>query len=259
VQRLGLDPVRAARRLMAYQHVLSGVPLPEPPRGVAAGVTVACCVTDRAQLEANLLASPDLGAGGPHEVLLYRGCAGAAAAINDALERSPGRAVVWAHQDVYLPRGWFARAAWQLGLAGRAAGRAPAVAGVYGVLDGGAGAAGRVGRVVDRERLLDEGVRLPAAAATLDELVLVLPPDTGLRADPALGFHLYGADLALQAAVLGRPAAVLDAPCLHNSRTTGLPAAFHASAAALAAKWPGRVPVPTSCGWVGPDGVVRPL
>jgi len=62
----------------------------------------------------------------------------------------------------------------------------------------------RAGRVVDRLRLLHEPATLPGVVETLDELLLVLPRATPLGFDPGLGFHLYGADVCLQAARSGR-------------------------------------------------------
>ncbi len=57
----------------------------------------------------------------------------------------------------------------------------------------------RIGWVVDRGRMLRDGPELPARVATLDELLLIVKRDSGLRFDPALGFHLYGADICIQA------------------------------------------------------------
>ena len=107
------------------------------------------------------------------------------------------------HQDVYLPAGWDRRVMRQLREAERRFGPI-GIAGVYGVGEvdepaDGPPRAERIGWVVDRGRLLREGPDLPARVATLDELLLILPRGTPLRADPALGFHLYGADLCLQA------------------------------------------------------------
>jgi hypothetical protein len=123
------------------------------------------------------------------------------------------------------------------------------VAGVYGVwLD--KGVTRRAGHVVDRDRLLWEPEALPAAIETLDELLMAVLRPTPLRFDPALGFHFYGADLCLAARQRGLAAAVLDAPCLHNSRSVGLPPEFHASGRVFARKWASRLPVATSCALV---------
>ena len=101
------------------------------------------------------------------------------------------------------------------------------VAGVYGVGPVRQGeavlAAERIGRVKDRGRMLNDGPELPARAPTLDELLLVLPRDTPLRFDPALGFHLYGADICLQAAERGLAVVVLEAPCDQHRRASDCP------------------------------------
>ena len=91
-------------------------------------------------------------------------------------------------------------------------------------------AAGRIGWVVDRGRMLRDGQELPARVATLDELLLIVKRDSGLRFDPDLGFHLYGADICLQASEQGLAVVALAAQCHHNSRSVGLPEAFFASA-----------------------------
>jgi hypothetical protein len=96
-------------------------------------------------------------------------------------------------------------------------------------------------------RSLDEGVPLPARAATLDELLVVVPSGTPLKVEPALGFHLYGADLCLQSAERGLAVVVIDAYCHHNSRNIGLPREFFGSAEAFAQKWHHRLPVATAC------------
>jgi hypothetical protein len=76
---------------------------------------------------------------------------------------------------------------------------------------------------------------------------LVVPRGTPLRADPALGFHLYGADLCLQAREKGFAAVAIGALCHHNSRNVGLNGAFFDSARAFTNKWADRLPIATPC------------
>ena len=137
------------------------------------------------------------------------------------------------------------------------------VAGVYGVGEVVASdtpgcplAAERIGWVVDRGRLLSEGPGLPAPVATLDELLLIVRRETPLRFDPAMGFHLYGADLCLQARERGQAVVALGAPCHHNSRRVGLPESFFPSAEAFLQKWADRLPIATSCVVFDRDGEV---
>ncbi len=221
-----------------------------------------CCVSSEPVLRSNLLASPCVAPKSSHEVILVKNCPSAADGLNLGLARSSGEWVISLHQDVFLPEGWDRRVLLQLREAERRFG-AIGVAGVYGV--GPARelsvslAAERIGRVVDRGRVLRDGPELPALAATLDELLLVVRRDSALRFDPRLGFHLYGADICLQAAELGLPVVVIDALCHHNSRSVGLPEAFYQSAQVFARKWAHRLPVATACVIIDQSGAVHVL
>jgi Glycosyltransferase like family len=208
------------------------------------------CVSDDELLQSNLLTSPCLRRGSRHEVILVRGCKSAAKGLNLGIERAAGEWIVCVHQDVFLPGGWDLQLARQLQEADLRFGPI-GVAGVYGVgpaiRQDGCLAAERVGCVVDRGRELHEAGELPARANTLDESLLVVPEDTPLRFDPELGFHLYGADLCLQAAERGLAVVAIEAPCEHNSRSIGLPPEFFKSAEVFARKWQHRLPVATPC------------
>jgi hypothetical protein len=211
------------------------------------------CVSDSSILEANLLSSPCLNDGSPNELVAVRSCPSAADGLNLGLERAKHEWLVCCHQDVFLPGDWDRLLAQQLQEAEQRFGPI-GVAGVYGVGEVIACgdptqplAAERIGWVVDRGRMLRDGPELPAQVATLDELVLVVRRDTPLRFDPALGFHLYGADICLQAREQGLAVVALAAPCHHNSRSVGLPEAFYDSAAIFARKWGHRLPVATPC------------
>lgn len=243
-QRLGLETCLARSQTLTY--IVGARPLPEPPAGVVAPVTVGVCCNDAEVLADNLLASPDLQ-DGPHQVLTIEGASSLAAGFDAVLAQAQHDLVVFVHQDVYLPRGWFARLRQQYVAAQRITGERVGVLGVYGVRGTPDGLV-RAGRVADRDALLDETTPLPEIVSSLDEIVLAVPRDTPLRPDPALGFHLYGSDLALAAERAGLVALAIDAPCHHNSQQgRELPAAFHASAAVLRARWPERLPLATPC------------
>ncbi len=224
------------------------------------------CVSSQVTLHANLLASPCLDADSPHEAILVNNCPSAADGLNLGIARAKHDWVVCLHQDVWLPGGWDRRLCQQLESARRQFGPI-GVAGVYGVgsprllhadsesehdvgeRPSGASryAVNRSGRVVHNGHKLFDGRGLPARVATLDELLLVVPRDTPLRFDRDLGFHLYGADICLQARERELAVVVLDAPCHHNTRTVSLPKPFFRSAQVLAGKWAHRLPVATSC------------
>jgi hypothetical protein len=208
------------------------------------------CISDDEILQSNLLASPCLTHDSSHEVILVKSCKSAADGLNFGVNRAKCGWIVCVHQDVVLPTGWDHKLLEQLQAAEQLFGPI-GVAGVYGVgpaiHQNGGFAADRIGWVVDRGRVLHELPALPARAATLDELLLVVPGDTPLRFDPALGFHLYGADLCLQAAERDLAVVALEAPCDHNTRHNTLPEAFFQSAEVFAEKWKHRLPVATPC------------
>jgi SAM-dependent methyltransferase len=242
-----VHPEAALEPLDTYQYVVSGRKLPDAPAAFAtAPITFVACVNDEDQLESNLLRSPCLDPGTPHELILMRRQTSAAEGFNTALEKATHDLVVFAQQDIYLPRGWDSQLLRQF----REAERRFASVGVAGVFGYTFGPEGKtdLGRVIDRQTLYDMPAPLPARADGLDEIVLAVRRDTPLRFDPALGFHLYGADICLSSRQRGLPIAVLDAPCLHNSLFAFLPPAFHAAREVLLDKWPEIRPLHSSMG-----------
>ncbi len=210
------------------------------------------CVSNMALLEANLLASPCLDAGSPNEVIVVKGCPAAANGLKLAFEWARREWIACVHQDVFLPRGRDQLVTDQLKEAERRFGPI-GVAGVYGVgaaittdEPGQPLGAERIGWVNDRGRVLRDGPELPARVATLDEIVLVIRRNSGLRFDPELGFYLYGADICLQAHEQGLAVVALAAPCHHNSCSIGLPEGFwpvprfSPANAATGCRWPHR-------------------
>lgn len=213
------------------------------------------CVSDWALLARYLLASPDVAAGA-RPLYAVAGAHSAAEAFNPLIAglQGPGW-LIWVHQDVRLPQGWLSRFETALAEAERRLGPL-AVAGVYGVRDHGARAR-RAGHVLDRGVLLREAEPLPCRVDSLDELLVAVRVDSGLRMDARLGFDLYATDLVLQARALGLGSAVVDAYCEHWSSTPREGAAPAALASRLArsaevfeAKWVGALPIQTTWGLI---------
>jgi SAM-dependent methyltransferase len=257
LEHLRADAFRTRMYLDAPELVLSARPF-DPGPGAAdvarqEPITFVACVNDEAQLRDNLLASPCLGPGTPHEVLLVRDAPSAAEGLGWGRERARHDLVVCLHQDMYLPAGWPARFRAQLREAERRFGPV-GVAGVYG-LERNPEAPDRSfarGRVVDRHQVLQGGDG-PSRVHSLDEIVLAFPRGSPLRLDPALGWHFYGADVAWAAQKHGRVAVAVDAPCLHNSLGgPQVPQAFFESAAVFREKWRADLPIQTSCAVVRP-------
>lgn len=179
----------------------------------------------------------------------------AAAAFNPALDAQAAQGtdwLVWVHQDVVFPPGWedlFRQALHD------ACAQWPtlAVAGLYGVRGVGQQSV-RAGHVLDRGQLLKEPAPLPCLVDSLDELLVAVRVDSGLRMDPAMGFDFYATDLVLQAQAAGMCAAALDAYCEHWSDTPaqgemppGLIERVKNNGHAFEQKWAHRLPIKTPC------------
>jgi SAM-dependent methyltransferase len=242
-----IHPDMALEPLDTFQYIVSGTKLPDAPaRFATEPITFAACVNDHDQLESNLLRSPCLEPGTPHEVILMRDQTSAADGFNTVLEKARHDLVVFVQQDLYLPRGWDSRFLEQVHAAERQY-RSIGVAGVFGYTFGPDGTTS-LGRVLDRQMLYAMPAPLPARVDGLDEIVLAVRRDTPLRFDPELGFHLYGADLCLSSRRQGLPVVVVDAPCLHNSLFAYLTPDFHRARQRLLAKWPDIRPLHSSMG-----------
>jgi 2-polyprenyl-3-methyl-5-hydroxy-6-metoxy-1,4-benzoquinol methylase len=248
---LALDPERLQFLLSVYQYIVSGqamTPAPADERPM----TIVACVNDEAQFANNLGASPCLRSG-THQLLLARDAKSAAEGINAGITAAVHPLVGVVHQDVYLPEGWPARVQNALAAAEKQLGPL-GVAGVVGMTRHGS----RdfiAGRVLDRLNLIAPETALPQPALSLDELALILPKNSPVRFDPALGWHNYGTDAVMQANAHGLVAAILDAPVLHNSRGANiLYQDFLDSMRVLANKWRHRWPLETTVMRVETDG-----
>jgi len=242
---VGVPPSRALRSLDAYQYIFRATKLPTVDTP-STPITFVACVNDEDQLNSNLLRSPCLWPGTPHQLLPYRGMRSAADGFNEGLANATNDLVVLVQQDVYLPQGWDQRFTDQVAQAEQRFGPL-GVIGTFG-LRYHHGELEHLGCAVDRDTLLDFTGDLPAAVDGLDEIVLGVRRDSGLRAEPRLGFHLYGADLTLTAADAGLTNVVVDAPLFHNSLFAEVAASFHESREVLLRKWPHVRPLCTNMG-----------
>lgn len=250
-EALGVPAAIALRNLGMYQMILhctrwdmSALARPAP----ALPVSVVVPVNRPWQYELNLARSPGLREIGA-EVIPVQGAESAAQAFAIGAERASHAWRVLVHQDVYFPVG--SGHALVRGLAAvEQAGLRGAPVGFAGIEPGEDGRSVRhAGLVIDRTHCFDH----PGGqqALSLDELAIALHRDSALTIDPALGWHLWGTDLCLQACHrAGRAVGqVLRVPLFHNSTNTGeLPAAFHDSAAVLLERHPEANSIPTLCG-----------
>lgn len=177
--------------------------------------TLGVAANNEIVLNNTLLRSPDVSS--CSQILIQRGFSSAGIAYNGALEKAKTDVVAFAHQDVYLPQGWkrdLDRTLNWLATANPNWG----VLGAFGITlspyPEPFGHCYSTGLKRELGAPFDE----PREAQTLDELVLIVRLSSGLRFDEKLpGFHLYGADLCLQARQAGMGCYIIPAFCIHNS------------------------------------------
>ena len=209
-------------------------------------------------LEGNLLRSSDRKLA--NEIVVEVNANSAAEAYNEGVAKCTGFIIVFAHQDVFLPPGFsykLVQAVVRLSSVDRNWG----VTGVYGVNGAGEG----VGHVYSTglRRFLGEAFSSPVRVSTLDEMVLIVRRESGLRFDEKLpGFHLYGTDICLEAEARGMRNYVLPCFALHNSNGIKyLPLSFWQAYLYLRKKWKNRLPIFTPCTTIsfGCSSMVRQL
>lgn len=173
---------------------------------------LACASHSDAILNANLLASPEI-ASGALPVHVERGAPSATIAYNRALDATDAPIVIFAHHDVYLPPGWSA-------LLARRLAELPADWALFGAFGVGMDAAhigpvwsSSLGQIVGRVPLQ------PVPVQSIDELLIVMRRDAGLRWDEGLPcWHFYGTDIVAAAHAAGRGAYAGALPTVHNDQ-----------------------------------------
>jgi glycosyl transferase family 2 len=206
--------------------------------GVASKAIVVC--VDNAELLRTTLLRSELAQRDDVPVIQQVGFRSATQAFNDAMDRLDASCVVFVHQDVYLPRDWES----QLDAAMIANPKA-SVLGVFGI-DTNREFRGRVwSQGLGAE--LDFRVQTAAPVCALDEIVLVVRTESGLRFDQDLpGFHLYGTDIVQRALQAGHEAVVFDGPVVHNSRPVrNLDSTYSESYRYMQKMWRERLPIET--------------
>lgn len=205
-------------------------------------LVVACSST--AVLEANLLGSVEVRKA--VDIAVQKGSKSTAIAYNAGMDACRSDLIVFAHQDIYLPKGWaqhFEKSVDQLSEGDPNWG----VVGIYGITNSGLGVgytySTGLGRFVGRP------FSHPIEVRTLDEIILIIRRSRGLRFDESLpGFHLYGTDICLQAEERGMKNYVIPCFALHNScGIRWLPWGFWRAYLYLRRKWWNRLPIITPC------------
>ena len=206
-------------------------------------LAVVAAVIDDECLKNNLAASPMLAVNNV-PLIIKRGYKSTSLAYNDGLDCADADIVIFAHQDVYFPRGWEKKLLSVIRLLEQR-GENWGVLGVIGAngsgdLVGGAWSTGM------RLKIESEFIS-PSPVRSFDEIVLVLRKDNGLRFDEDLpNWHIYGTDIALSAIEAGMGAYVFDAPVIHNSiRHINLAPGYFEAYRYMQSKWRHELPVHT--------------
>lgn len=217
--------------------------LPGKQMPLTSRLVIVAAVNDDDILKQNLLASPMVAKGGV-KVICERGHACAGKAYNAGLSQTDADYVIFAHQDVYLPTGWDLRLIQATETLCRTNPNW-AVLGLVGLDAGGS----LLGRVWDTSSDQQFGSRLtaPAPAVSIDELVIVLRRESGIRFDPDLpSFHLYAADVILTAKAQGMSTYVCDGPVIHNTVRLGqLDSGYRLAYRYIQRKWHDQLPIKT--------------
>src|ERR1017187_2105828 len=196
-------------------------------------------------LQDNFLSSPCLNEPHNHQILIQENFTSAAAAFNDAIDRSLNDLIVFIHQDISLPKSWLLQV-------NQALGHLDDTDPNWGVL----GCWGASPEDGCRGYIYSNGLGVlgapfahPVPVQTLDEIVLILRKSSGLRFDERLpNFHLHGADICMAAAEKGMRSYVISALCVHNTNMyLILPKEFYKSYKYLKQRWEAELPIQTAC------------
>jgi hypothetical protein len=206
-------------------------------------IQVYCVANQQATLARDLQRSPEI-ADRRVRVSVVWGASAASAAFHELIGSAKADILVFAHQDVYFPDGWFS----QLRVACE---RLSSIEPAWAV-------AGVCGMTADSEfvaHLWDSGLATicggpfdsPVPVVSLDEVVLIVRRASGVSFDPALpSFHLYGTDIVLEARKAGMKSYALDLPVIHNSKANvRLDRAYVAAYRFMVRKWKTLLPLPT--------------
>jgi glycosyltransferase involved in cell wall biosynthesis len=176
---------------------------------------VVCASHNDTILDANLARSP-IFLSGQAKLHLQRGAPSAGVAYNAAIDATTAPILVFAHHDVFFPKGW------ETQLAARLAELDAydpnwALFGSFGVgLDHshiGPVWSSSIGLIVGRVPVE------PTKVQSFDEMVIILRRQSGIRFDAELpGWHMYGTDIVTQARAKGLNAYAGALPTIHNDR-----------------------------------------
>jgi hypothetical protein len=175
----------------------------------------------------------------------------ASSAFARAMEKATAKILIFTHCDVYFPKRWFERLAWEVNRLDR---MDPdwAVAGISAMTPSGE----QVGRIWDcsleplSRGLFGKPLAAPVPIVSTDEMAFIVRRSAGTFFDELLPeFHLYGTDIILTAEREGKRSYGLDMPLIHNAKAQlHIGRDYRRAYNYMIGKWRDRLPVPTTCG-----------
>lgn len=240
---------------MTTRHVLGAVTLPgaypEPMNRTRRPVSVVC-VFNRPEVLRDCLerSIEDLRAQAPDVELIAvdnteHRFTSAGAALNHGARAARHDYVAFVHQDVYL----HSLVALEEAAGFLADDPGIGLLGACGIDASG----GIVGPLRDRVVLIGDQAPQPRDVDSLDEVLFMIPRatvlDDPLSEQPELAWHAYAVEYGLRMRESGRRVCAVDLPVTHNSLTVNLDK-LDVAHAAVARRYPSRLPVRTTCGVV---------
>jgi len=215
-----------------------------PPVYPPDAFTVITCVNNEEVYQANMARSePILSGRMKHRVI--RGVKAVPAAYNEATALVDTPYVVYAHQDVVLPKFWDHRVHGAMRIL-EAAGNDWSLLGPIGAVPAGSVPKGIRGFLRMNGEKLGAALEAPCKVQTLDECCLIARTGDVVFSESNPSYHLFAADACLGHFV--SPYAI-DAPVDHNTTRPKeqLDLAFLMSAGWLWGRWSDRPPIQTTC------------
>ncbi|MBK8814686.1 MAG: hypothetical protein IPN42_03895 [Methylococcaceae bacterium] len=210
-------------------------------------LTIVAAVNNKDVLQKNLLFSPEiLDESTSYQVIIKENYSSASIAYNSAIDESKNDIVIFAHQDIYLPEGWFS-SLWESILYLNKTQPNWGVLGCYGCKEGSTNGVGKV--YTNGIGQHGDEIDKPESVDTLDEIILIIRKSSGLRFDSSLPhFHLYGTDICLSAIDKGMKNYAIPAFCIHNTnQLLDLPKEFYECFKFIKNKWFSYLPIYTPC------------
>lgn len=215
-------------------------------------LAIVVAVSDEDVLRDNLLRSTAC----KHSMLpihQIRNARSASVAYNQGINQfKDKKAIIFVHQDVYLPEPWLETMISQIQ---QIKSTDWGVLGVFGKSSAGK----QIGQLWDSGlgKELGETFVSPSPVETLDELLIIVNIEKNLAFDEKLpGFHLFGTDICATSNKAGLTNYAINAPVVHNSKRVHSLGGLYAQAYRyMKKKWKSELPLYAVCSKITPYGI----